>query len=250
MTEGNSSVIELKTSDDFEPQFVKNIKSEVRKISSQSFGSQASQRSSSGFVSNDNIKRKSSNSSKSQNNVSIPVSKWQQKLPIITKTSDNNQFVLRKSKSNNCLVDERLKNQNESQSQSQSRKKDSLIRHKSDENFDKENKKKRSHSSNGRLSSSASDIPNDKEKRKSEKSDLQRSKSQSSVERESCNPKVNKNNLTNSDSNGCVDKQIRKIKVNNKYYQILNCIGTGGSSKVSLALITQIFFINNSNIFY
>jgi len=220
----DESVIEVKTTDNFEPQFVKKIKAEVKKISSESFGSQVSQVRGYGKDAN----RKSSNGSKSSISA-IP--KRQQKLPIITKIGD---CKLNRSKSSNTLVED---NRNESQL----RRNDILNRHKSDENVNKENKMKRSHSSNGRLSGTASDIhnnnnSNNNDKRKSEKSDLHRSQSQPSVEQRPDN--IRNNNNINNSNDSSRDRVIRKIKVNNKYYQILNCIGQGGSSKVSVFRLT------------
>jgi hypothetical protein len=193
-----------------EPKFVKNIKSEMAKISSQSYGSQHFS----------NVRQKTTKISESQKSI---VSSQQTSTPLWRRLPKMPEYKLDKAKSltNNLIKvnDKQIATINDNQ----------IIKANSFNNVNKDKIKEKSQSNNGRLSSSTSDVC-DNERRNSEKH-LVRSKSQPSViSREHNNNCDNQQSVTTRERM----PSLRKITVNKTTYQILNCIGQGGSSKVSV----------------
>lgn len=106
--------------------------------------------------------------------------------------------------------------------------------------------RKRSHSSHGRLSSSDCDAPRSDHEENGQQADLHRSQSQPSIDQRVKKVDASQSHVESRQSRVDASQSrververapsLRKIRVNNKYYQILNCIGQGGSSKVILLL--------------
>lgn len=204
-----NNTIELKSSGEFEPKFVTEIRQEVRKLSFQS----------------------SQRTQKTKSNESLGVSKGREEVRKSSYSTQSSQRT-RKSKSNDNIVESKRDSKKE------------VVNCRLDAGGgDRTVKPRRSRSSNARLDPNSSDKQNESKSNRSRNDSIGRKSGaeQNSIHRNDSQSSVNPSH------NSISDKAIRKIKVNNKYYQILNCIGQGGSSKVRVcpSLTIAVIILNH-----